>query len=415
MGVTCNNIQKVRNDIKNNDKIKNNKEKSEIIPKNNTQKEPKINNEKHKKVNNVGNRNKNKDEKKNINISKSDNPHVISGKNKDKDNDKINKNTFNKNNNKNDKYNRNNNKNDNIKNYENMGEDGDNKKNENYKNNKNSNNYEYNKENKISNNYGNNKEHKISNNYENNENYNNNYVNNNENKNNNNNYENNNENYSKSINQLNNENNKKSYLNFDDEDKYFLICPDCQSRYPTFQDINYDKEQNDFIISYQCECFNNNGSNETRKSYMVNFLNDKKPTVESMNFISKEIIEKIKNLFEQNKEVFKGAKILENIIQNEFIFDESVAPLPQSIFKSNISITNKFKQSRINNEGPNFKESYCKNSNIMGLLNKKSELEISKNLNTKGEEEFINGNKNQINKSRELKVINEENEENNKL
>lgn len=411
MGVTCNNIQKVRNDIKNNDKIKNNKEKSEIIPKNNTQKEPKINN--------VGKQNKNNEEKKNINISKSDNPHVISGKNKDKDNDKINKNTFNKNNhyknnNKNDKYNRNNNKNDNIKNYENMGEDGDNKKNENYKNNKISNNYEYNKENKISNNYGNNKEHKISNNYENNENYNNNYVNNNENKNNNN-YENNNENYSKSTNQLNNENNKKSYLNFDDEDKYFLICPDCQSRYPTFQDINYDKEQNDFIISYQCECFNNNGSNETRKSYMINFLNDKKPTVESMNFISKEIIEKIKNLFEQNKEVFKGAKILENIIQNEFIFDESVAPLPQSIFKSNISITNKFKQSRINNEGPNFKESYCKNSNIMGLLNKKSELEISKNLNTKGEEEFINGNKNQINKSRELKVINEENEENNKL
>ena len=56
MGVTCNNIQKVRNDIKNNDKIKNNKEKSEIIPKNNTQKEP--------KNNNVGKQNKNKDEKK---------------------------------------------------------------------------------------------------------------------------------------------------------------------------------------------------------------------------------------------------------------------------------------------------------------------------------------------------------------
>ena len=388
MGVTCNNIQKVRNDIKNNDKIKNNKEKSEIIPKNNTQKEPKINNEKHKKVNNVGKQNNNKEEKKiKINISKSDNAHVINDK--DKDNDKINKNVFikndnYKNNNKKDKYNVNNNKNDNKKNYDNINKDRNNKKNENYNNNKN--NYEYN----------------------------NNYMNNNENKNNNN-YENNNENYSKSINQLNNENNKKSYLNFNNKDKYYLICPDCQSRYPTFQDINYDKEQNDFIISYQCECFNNNGSNETRKSYMVNFLNDKKPTVESMNFISKEIIEKIKTLFEQNKEVFKGAKILENIIQNEFIFDESVAPLPQSIFKSNIGITNKFKQSRINNEGPNFKESYCKNSNIMGLLNKKSELEISKNLNTKGEEEFINGNKNQINKSLELKVINEENEENNKL
>ena len=388
MGVTCNNIQKVRNDIKNNDKIKNNKEKSEIIPKNNTQKEPKINNEKHKKVNNVGKQNNNKEEKKiKINISKSDNAHVINDK--DKDNDKINKNVFikndnYKNNNKKDKYNVNNNKNDNKKNYDNINKDRNNKKNENYNNNKN--NYEYN----------------------------NNYMNNNENKNNNN-YENNNENYSKSINQLNNENNKKSYLNFNNKDKYYLICPDCQSRYPTFKDINYDGEQNDFIISYQCECFNNNGSNETRKSYMINFLNDKKPTVESMNFISKEIIEKIKKLFEQNKEVFKGAKILENIIQNEFIFDESVAPLPQSIFKSNISITNKFKQSRINNEGPNFKESYCKNSNIMGLLNKKSELEISKNLNTKGEEEFINGNKNQINKSRELKVINEENEENNKL
>ncbi len=411
MGVTCNNIQKekIRNDEQNNDKIKKNKGKSEPNKKD-TQKKPKINIDKLKKENNAGKQNKNNEEKKNINISKSDNPHVTSGKNKDKD-----KNVFNnyKNNNKNDKYNGNNNKNDNIKNYENINKD-NNIKNENYKNNKNSNNYEYNKENKISNNYGNNKEHKISNNYENNENYNNNYVNNNENKNNNN-YENNNENYSKSINQLNNENNKKSYLNFNNKDKYYLICPDCQSRYPTFQDINYDREQNDFIISYQCECFNNNGSNETRKSYMINFLNDKKPTAESMNFISKEIIEKIKKLFEQNKEVFKGAKILENIIQNEFIFDESVAPLPQSIFKSNISITNKFKQSKINNEGPNFKESYCKNSNIMGLLNKKSEIEISENWNTKGEEEFINGNKNQINKSRELKVINEENEENNKL
>ena len=62
---------------------------------------------------------------------------------------------------------------------------------------------------------------------------------------------------------INNSQNKKSTtksyldLDFNKGKDYYLLCPDCNDLYPTIRDISYDIKKKDFIISYECDCFNN--------------------------------------------------------------------------------------------------------------------------------------------------------------
>ena len=209
------------------------------------------------------------------------------------------------------------------------------------------------------------------------------------------------------------ENNSKLYSNLNKEKTYYLICPDCKDRYPFIGDIFYDEKQNDFIISYNCDCSNNK---ETKKSNMINFMNIKKPTIESTNFVSKEIVTKFKTLLEKYKNQFPGNQILKNIMENEFVTDRSMAPLPKSIFISNASLmykTDVSKNESTNKKNQNFKDSYFKNSNLNELFNKESHLEISENYNLNDIDDnlFKSKMKKKYNQSR-LHPINEDKEEN---
>ena len=215
---------------------------------------------------------------------------------------------------------------------------------------------------------------------------------------------------------INNSQNKKSiplsYPDLNKDKDYHLLCPDCNDHYPTIRDISYDLKKNDFVISYECDCFNNK---EIRKSSnMKNFIINKKPSDESIFFLSREKKNEIYNLLEKYKEVFQEYQIVKNIIDNDVVTDMSVAPIAE--FKSNMSLRAKINSSKnisINQENPNFKESYFKSSYINRLANKESNLEISENLQIN--DDFNNLDKNtfkkKYNKSK-LSSIKEDKEEN---
>lgn len=212
---------------------------------------------------------------------------------------------------------------------------------------------------------------------------------------------------------VNNQNKKttiKWYSDFNGKD-YNLLCPDCNDHYPTIRDISYDTKQKDFSLSYECDCFNNK---KIRKSYMINFIYIKKPSFDSVFFLSKQILNKIKDLLEEHKNDFEGFQIAQNIFAKAAT-DMSMAPLPD-IFKSNISLRHKINASKnigINQENLNFKESYYKSSNINGLVNKESNLEISENFQINDDFDNLDKNtfKKKYNKSK-LSSIKEDKEEN---
>ena len=118
---------------------------------------------------------------------------------------------------------------------------------------------------------------------------------------------------------------------------------------------------------------------------MINFIHIKKPTFQPVFLLSEEIVNKIKDLLEEYKEEFEGFQIVQNIIDKDAVIKRGVdppAPTP-NIFEPNISFANEIKASKntsMNRENPNFKGSCCESSNINGLANKESNLEISKNF-----------------------------------
>jgi hypothetical protein len=203
----------------------------------------------------------------------------------------------------------------------------------------------------------------------------------------------------------------KPYSDLNKDEEYYLLCPDCNGRYPTIKDISYDTKKNDFIISYECYCINNK---EIRKSYMINFISIKKPSFDLIFFLSKQMKNKIKDLLEENKNVFEGYQIAQNILAKA-VTDMSIAP-PPNIIKSNIGLNQKINNSKnigINQENLNFKESYFKFSNINGLVNKESNLEISENFQINDDFDNLDKNtfKKKYNKSK-LSSIKEDKEEN---
>ena len=216
---------------------------------------------------------------------------------------------------------------------------------------------------------------------------------------------------------INNSQNKKSTtksyldLDFNKGKDYYLLCPDCNDLYPTIRDISYDIKKKDFIISYECDCFNNKGTQKS--SYMINFITIEKPPRESIFFLSKKMLNKIKDLLEENKNEYEGFQIAQNIFAKA-VTDISMAPLPE-LFNSNTSFINKINVSNNisnNQASPNFKESYFKSSNINELANIKSYLEISENYQIN--DNFVDLDKNTMkkkyNKSK-LSSIDEDNED----
>ena len=58
----------------------------------------------------------------------------------------------------------------------------------------------------------------------------------------------------------------------------------------SIKDTEYDTDRNDFIIGYFCNC---NPNGDDKKSYLVNFISDKKPENVAYSF---ESLEKLKSM-----------------------------------------------------------------------------------------------------------------------
>ena len=129
-------------------------------------------------------------------------------------------------------------------------------------------------------------------------------------------------------------------------DKYYLVCPDCKERVPEITNFQYDTDENDFIIFYNCDC--NKSDNNSKNEYLIKFYNTKKPR--NSKFISEEMATKIYETAKENEEKFTGFKIFDKY-RNELVFNRTVAPPPLlnniSVNKSNININKSIKYSKI--------------------------------------------------------------------
>ena len=183
--------------------------------------------------------------------------------------------------------------------------------------------------------------------------------------------------------------NNISYFDFNEES--YIVCPDCKNLYPYIKDLNYDKEKKDFNILYFCDCFKDKKT--LKKSYLLNFINDKKPTTINYDLITQKNLDKMKELSIENKKDIQGYKILENIIiKIKNIINRSMAPLANTLGESYRSITkSKFKESNVH-------------------------LEKSGNYNIDGSDILFEEKNNLKSKIGKLSIINEEqNEEKNEF
>ena len=140
------------------------------------------------------------------------------------------------------------------------------------------------------------------------------------------------------------------YLNLDSTRIFYFVCPDCKSRIPHIEAIQYDMQKNDFIIEYNCQCnFNSKKSDlyfllntEQPLNLCINHCNNildfyckdcKKSFCElckeqqighviedNNNFISQEIADLMFRIIDEKKDEFKGGKIL-NQIKERYLND----------------------------------------------------------------------------------------------
>ena len=115
--------------------------------------------------------------------------------------------------------------------------------------------------------------------------------------------------------------NIKSYLEFDINKIYYIVCPDCKNT-PFIKNFEYSEKINDFKVSYTCQCKNNNLG---KKINLINLISDSRPTNLTNYFISKEDADKMLEIVNQHMDKFKGSKILKNLIKDNK-FNQSVAP-----------------------------------------------------------------------------------------
>jgi len=142
----------------------------------------------------------------------------------------------------------------------------------------------------------------------------------------------------------------KNYEDYDINHDYNIGCPECKSRIPKIETIDYDSKENDFIITYICSC--NKSNNKIEKPYFKELLfeyelrnNCIKHDIEELvffckdcniqicnkckeeehqshsiennvNFISKENADKMLSISEQKKENFKGYQLIKKLYQH---------------------------------------------------------------------------------------------------
>ena len=164
---------------------------------------------------------------------------------------------------------------------------------------------------------------------------------------------------------------EKSYLDFNINDIYYIVCPDCKNNSPNIEKINYDLNKKDFKIFYTCEC-----QNIQKDSYLIDFINKEPPKKSNKNFISIQDINKILSDAREEKNEFKGLEFIEKLFQKysikdcSFVSNKSVAPL----------FGNKFNNSNLK-EIENSKNSNIKISNLNGnIINYSKNIVYSQNL-----------------------------------
>ena len=133
-----------------------------------------------------------------------------------------------------------------------------------------------------------------------------------------------------------NDNTIKSYSKFNNNSKYYIVCPDCKNKVPSIKDTGYDANRNDFIIGYFCSC-NSNG--DDKKTYLINFISDIKPENVAYSFESLEILKLMLDTVRNKQDEFQGFQILDKIykeisnLRNKISFNKSMAP-PANMQKS---------------------------------------------------------------------------------
>ena len=174
---------------------------------------------------------------------------------------------------------------------------------------------------------------------------------------------------------------KQSYSNFDIEKDYYILCPDCKKLFPKIKDIDYDKECNDFIISYTCKC-NKKKLNKIKKSYLLKCINRTKPDNLTDNYLSKSNGDKMLKIAKEKQ--IKGFEILEKIIKNEFdIGFSAAAPIlkDSSIINSRSSTfgqNSKFQTSTLEKSQYNNKKGY--KQSVMPIIKEEETIRGKKEI-----------------------------------
>ena len=182
----------------------------------------------------------------------------------------------------------------------------------------------------------------------------------------------------KSVKKENNEV-RQSYSNFDIEKDYYILCPDCKKLYPKIQDIEYDKEYNDFIISYTCKC---DDKLNNRKTHLLKCINRTKPDNLTDNYLSKSNGDKMLKIAKEKQ--IKGFEILEKIIKNEFdIGFSAAAPIlkDSSIINSTSSTfgqNSKFQTSTLEKSQYNNKKGY--KQSVMPIIKEEETIRGKKEI-----------------------------------
>ena len=142
-------------------------------------------------------------------------------------------------------------------------------------------------------------------------------------------------------------NNNNSFLNFDINKNYYLVCPSCKCHTPHIEKINYSSKENDFKVDYYCPCKNN----MLKYSFLKTFISLDKPSdlcplhcknilnyfcknckksfcelckeehnshkiEDNDNIISKENLDELIKIIDEKEDEFKGNEFLKNYFKN---------------------------------------------------------------------------------------------------
>ena len=135
---------------------------------------------------------------------------------------------------------------------------------------------------------------------------------------------------------VNDNDKEKSYLDFNNNSRYYIICPDCKNKVPTIKDAAYDANRNDFIIEYFCNCI---PDGDDKKSYLINFISNKRPENIAYSFESLEKLKSMLDTVKDKQDEFQGFQILDKIykelnnLRKKMSYNKSVAP-PANMQKS---------------------------------------------------------------------------------